>query len=150
MPRDVPAQTVRLYDNRDKVRQNLALFKGMAVEAKALSIMRQAYRGEYPDSYEVIDDPGRIVPLKGDAKFTIHTRRTVEIEGEGFRLREYAVTLAPTNLENRITVDERDFLLPELTTRPVAIMVDPLSVKKGVPTRLFIIERRSSIDKPLG
>lgn len=140
-PSAIPAQTVQLLDTEKKrVEQNVSLFQGMSFEKQILTIMKQAYTGEYPASYE-IDLVGRTFNVFEKSGVQVELVRVVNVTGEGLRVKEYDLRLLPQHDNGEIQVMEKYFLVPELAEKPVGITLDSLSVTKDTTTRLFIIER---------
>lgn len=140
MPQRVPAQTVRLSSGKkQKVQQNLALFTGMPLEKKVLTLVRQALTDQLPESYMV-----RTIGKQMDLfpALWISLKREIVVEGEGLAVREYLVSLKDGKEQARLS--EREFLRSELTSRPLAVAVEELLLRQGAQTRLFIVERRDA------
>jgi len=138
MPQRVPAQTIRLSSGKkQKIQQNLSLFNGMPLEKKILTLIRQTYTDQLPESYEV-----RVVNRQIDifpALWMSFTREIV-VEGEGLAVREYRVSLKSGMEQIRMT--EQEFLRSELTSQPLAVAVDELLLSDGRHSRVFVVERR--------
>lgn len=138
MPQRIPAQTIRLSSGKkQKIQQNLSLFNGMPLEKKMLTLIRQTYTDQLPESYEV-----RVVNRQIDlfpALWMSFTREIV-VEGEGFAVREYRVSLKSGTEPVRLT--EQEFLRSELTSQPLAVAVDELLLSDGSHSRVFVVERR--------
>jgi conjugal transfer pilus assembly protein TraK len=138
MPQRVPAQTIRLSSGKkQKIQQNLTLFNGMPLEKKILTLIRQTYTDQLPESYEV-----RVVNRQIDifpALWMSFTREIV-VEGEGLAVREYRVSLK-SGME-QIRLSEQEFLRSELTNQPLAVAVDELLLSDGRHSRVFVVERR--------
>lgn len=138
IPKRVPAQTIRLSSGKKtKIRQNLTIFKGMPLETKILTLIRQSYTDQIPESY-MVRTVGRQIDLFPSLWMSL--RREIVVEGEGLAVREYLVSLREGAGEVRLT--ERDFLRSELTSRPLAVAVDELLLAEGVQSRVFIVEQR--------
>lgn len=140
MPQRVPAQTVRLSSGKKKkVQQNLAIFDGMPLEKKVLTLIRQAYTDQLPESYMV-----RTIGRQEDLfpALWMSLRREIMVEGEGLAVREYLVSLKEGAGQTRLS--EREFLRSELTVRPLAVAVEELLLQKGTRSRVFIVERRDT------
>lgn len=144
MPQRVPAQTVRLSTGiKKRVQQNLALFSGMPLEKKILTLIKQAYTDQLPESY-VIRTIGRQIDLF--PALWVRFKREIVIEGEGVAIREYSVSLKE-GVEQTL-LSEREFLRSELTNRPLAVAMDEPLLRKGTQSRLFIVEQRD-FDAPI-
>lgn len=143
MPQRVPAQTIQLSSGKkQKVQQNLALFSGMPLEKKILTLIRQAYTDQLPESY-LVKEVNRQMNLF-PALWMSFTREIV-VEGEGLAVREYRVSLKSGTEQMRLS--EQEFLRSELTTQPLAVAVDELLLGGRNHSRVFIVERRDS-DSP--
>ncbi len=144
MPQRVPAQTVRLSTGTKKrVQQNLALFNGMPLEKKILTLIKQTYTDQFPESY-VIRTIGRQIDLF--PALWVRFKREIVVEGEGVAIREYGISLREGVEQTRLS--EREFLRSELTNRPLAVAMDEPLLRKGTQSRLFIVEQRDS-DAPV-
>jgi conjugal transfer pilus assembly protein TraK len=138
MPQRVPAQTIRLSSGKkQKIQQNLSLFNGMPLEKKILTLIRQTYTDQIPESYEVrvVNRQINLFP----ALWMSFTREIV-VEGEGLAVREYRVSLKSGTESVRLT--EQEFLRSELTSQPLAVAVDELLLSDGSHSRVFVVERR--------
>lgn len=143
MPQRVPAQTVRLSSGKKrKVQENLAIFSGMPLEKKILTLIRQTFTDQIPESYMV-----RTVGKQMDLfpALWMSLRREIVVEGEGLAVREYLVSLKEGTGQTRLS--EREFLRSELTNRPLAVAVEELLLREGTRSRVFIVERRDA-DEP--
>ena len=149
-PKNITAQTIQLISNKPDIRKNHSAFKDMPLERKALEIIRQAYNGEFPDSYTVkhVEKEWSLsIPRGKGKKAAVDAKapnvrakmtRIVEIEGEGLLLKEYALKLMDDYPEKEIKVSEKMFLVPELASSPVALALDPLMIGKKYDTRLSL------------
>jgi conjugal transfer pilus assembly protein TraK len=138
IPQRVPAQTIRLSSGKkQKVQQNLALFSGMPLEKKVLTLIRQTYTDQLPESYEI-----RVVNRQINLFPSLWMRfvREIVVEGEGLAVREYRVSLKSGTEQVRLS--EQEFLRSELTRQPLAVAVDELLLSDGSHSRVFIVERR--------
>ena len=145
VPKKIPAQWIQLVSKTGDVKRNLSLFEGKDFEKKVVTLVKQAWTGEYPDSYTV-EDIDRRLTIGGMAWLDVTLRRTVDVEGEGFRIKEYALLLSDNAVEAHRGIREKQFVRPRLSEHPLAITLDSLIVRKETPTRLFIVER--SIREP--
>ncbi len=140
MPQRVPAQTIRLSSGKkQKVQQNLAIFSGMPLEKKILTLIRQTYTDQLPESY-LVREIERQVDLF--PALWMSFIREVVVEGEGLAVREYRVSLRRGTEQMRLS--EKEFLRSELTHQPLAVAVDELLLRSGAQSRVFIVERRDS------
>ena len=137
IPKRIPSQTVRLNAGIQKIRKNASLYAGMPFEKKVVGIVKSVYTDEIPDSFTVENDNKKANIFK-DLNLTLF--RTVSVDGEGIRVKEYRATLKEGVKENPIEISERDFLRAELATRPVAIMIDRLKLNKGDTAKVLIVE----------
>ena len=135
MPKRIPARTVILSNGDNKVKKNESLFKGMPFEKELLSIIKYVYKQEIPDSFSVTEEHQPFNLYKRDG-LNLILIRSVRIDGEGLRAKEFAVR-AIKNAE----LNEKDFLKNELATNPVAIAIDKLRLAPGDTARVIIIER---------
>ncbi len=140
IPKKIPAQWVQLVSKTDNIKKNLSLFDGKDFEKKIVTLIKQAWTENYSDSYtiEKIDRP---LAIKGLGWIDITLRRIVDIDGEGFLIKEYILLLNGTVVADEQNVLEKQFVLPQLSENPLAITLDALTIKKDIPTRLFIVER---------
>jgi len=139
-PKNIPAQTISLTSPRKNLDKNLSLFKGIPFEDMVVSLIKDAYTDKIPDSFTV-KPVNRSVNVFRDVD--VFLKRKVIIDGEGLILNEYDLTLKPSAPETEKTVEEKNFLVPELTQNPVGISLEHLTVKKEHPTRLFIVEKHN-------
>jgi conjugal transfer pilus assembly protein TraK len=145
VPRKLPAQWVRLggVDNK-KIEKNLSLFQGQSFEEKVLKIMKQAYRGDYPDSYTVKEEQRQVEqPLL--KQFNIRLQSVVSVDGEGLKVKVFDVSLAMGVRQNKARVEEKTFL--PLGHNVVAIALGSLVLRKDHSTRLFILEQSKDQDQ---
>ena len=140
IPKKIPAQWIRLVSKTGDIQRNLSLFEGKDFEKRIVTLIRQAWTQAYPDTYN-IEEIDRHLTIEGMAWLDITLRRTVDIDGEGFRIKEYALLLSDTTAEQQRSIHEKQFVLPRLSENPLAITLDGLTLRKESPTRLFIVER---------
>ena len=139
IPRKVPAQTVILASGSHRIEKNLSLFKGMAFEEKIVRLIRYAYTRDIPESFDVRAVSKKFRLFKD---ITVDLREVITVEGEGLTLKEYVLGLRDGSSRKKVPVEEKDFLLPELSSHPLAIALEHGSVIRGRTTRLFIVERK--------
>jgi len=144
LPQRVPTQTIRLSSGQKKrIEQNLSLFAGMPLEKKILTLVKQIFTGDIPESY-LIRQHGRQLDLFQD--LWLSAKREIVVEGEGLAVREYLVSLKAGSEAMRLA--EGDFLRKELTTSPLAVALDEPLLEPGEIARLFIVERRTESNEP--
>ncbi len=140
IPKKIPAQWVQLISKAGNIKKNLALFEGKAFEKKIVTLIKDAWKESYPDSF-VTQNLHRPVTVQGLEWMDITLRRIVVVEGEGFVIKEYALLLSDGAAENERNVLEKQFILPRISENPLAISLDALVINKKSPTRLFVIEK---------
>jgi len=138
LPRNVPAQAVQLVSTRKRINKNISILQGIPFEKKVVLMVKTAYRDEIPESFTV-----RRVDKSFDIfrYVAVRLNRTVTAEGEGLILNEYVITLKPGFPGTQRRLKETLFLTPELAQHPVGIALEYLILRKGQPSRLFIVER---------
>ncbi len=140
-PKRIPSQTVRLSTGKLKtIKQNASIMGGLPIEKKTSLLIRLAVTDNLPDSFESVTPNKRFKIFKG---LKVILKRTVLVEGEGLRLKEYYVTNEKTlgpGEDALIRLDEKDFMLTDLTTNTLAIAMDKPNIKKGETARVFIVE----------
>jgi len=140
-PKRIPSQTIRLSSGKLKsIKQNASLMSGMPIEKKTALLIKLAVTDTLPESFEIaaLNKPFKI--FKG---LKIILKRTVLVEGEGLRLKEYYVTnekIAGPGENNVIKLSEKDFMVTDLTANTMAIAMDKLNIRKDETLRLFIVE----------
>ena len=141
IPRRIPAQTIRLSSGKLKtIKQNASLMGGLPIEKKTALLIKLAVTDNLPDSFEIATPNKRFKIFKG---LKVILKRTVLVEGEGLRLKEFYVTnqkAAGPGEEGLIRFDEKDFMLTELTTNTLAIAMDKPNITKDETARVFIVE----------
>jgi len=140
IPERRPAQMIQLSgDKLDNVKKNMSLYKGLTFEKKIMMLMKQAHQGEYPESYEIklLNKP---IKALMDTSVFIVLNREIKIEGEGLLLKEYQLTLFDNFPNEQVQVLEKQFIVPELTNKPIGITLDSLILRKNAVTRLFVLE----------
>ncbi len=140
-PVRIPSKTVRLSTGAEKrIKQNAALFESLPFENKVLTIIEKMYTGDIPESFLVKTLNRPVLSMLGDLKgLAISLIRTIDIEGEGLRGKEFSLSI---NKGHPIDFSEQDFLLVGLTKRPLGISLDKLRLESpSDKARLFIVER---------
>jgi len=138
LPRNVPAQAVQLTSLEKNIKKNISIFEGLPFERKVLLMVKAAFREEIPDSFTV-KHLNRSLDLF--RYISVILRKEVKADGEGLVLKEYVLLLKDSYPGTQRRVEEKQFLLPELTHNPVGISLEKLILRKGRPSRLFIVER---------
>ena len=138
VPEKVPAQNIRLVSKKKQIKKNLSLFEGIPFEKKVLMITKCAFQDDIPDSFTV-----KAVNNKKDLfrDLNIFSKRTIVAEGEGIELQEYLISLKPGCSKQKIILEEKNFLLPELVKNPIGITLEKTILSKGETGRLFIVEK---------
>lgn len=139
LPKRIPAATVTLSAPvADKAKKNMSLFRNMPHEDKLMRVIQQVYKDDFPETYSVVE-VNQEIPIFKNADFRL--RRTVVIEGEGIRVREYAMRVDPSAGIKGFRISESDFMKPEIVLRPAAISIDRVNIGKGEVARVIVVER---------
>ena len=133
LPKRIPSRTVTLSGDDRKASKNFSFFDGMPFEKKILSIIKSVYTEDIPDSFTVRNEDRPFSLYRGLKLILI---RTVRVEGEGLRVKEFAA-----QTEENIELSEKDFLKTEITSGPVAIAIDKLRLSPGETAKVLIVER---------
>ena len=138
VPKDIPARAVKLISKKKDIKKNLSLFEGIPFEKKVLLLVKDVYRDQIPESFTVksLNRPFNIF-----RDIDVSLKQQVIADGEGLDVKEYVLTLKPQSMKEKIRLKEKFFLLPELARNPIGIALENLTLKKGHPARLFIVER---------
>ena len=138
-PQRIPSQTIRLTSGKErKIKENLSLYSGLPFEKKLLKAIKDVYTENIPDSYNVIKKEKRF-SLYREIYLTL--KRTVDIEGEGLRIKEYEASLRGETTEFRL--NEKMFLRTELAENPVALSLERHILRTGDTSRLYVVEQRA-------
>ncbi|BDV42654.1 hypothetical protein GURASL_15770 [Geotalea uraniireducens] len=138
-PQRIPSQTIRLTSGRErKIKENLSLYAGLPFEKKLLRAIRDIYTENIPDSYSVVRKDKRYLMFR---EIALTLKRTVDIEGEGLRIKEYEATLRGEPSEFRL--NEKMFLRTELAENPVAVALERHILRQGDTSRIFVVEQRA-------
>lgn len=138
VPKPVRAQTILLKSGKDKVAENLSMFDSVPLENKITKLVKNSFTDTIPQSFSVTDVNERInIFMDIDVFF----KRTVSIPGEGLILKEFVLSLKHPKPDLEIPVKEKDFLVPELAAKPLAISLEPKPLKGNAMIRLFVVER---------
>jgi conjugal transfer pilus assembly protein TraK len=138
-PQRIPSQTIRLTSGKDrKIKENLSLYAGLPFEKKALKAIKDVYTENIPDSYSVSKREKRFLSYK---EILLTLKRTVDIEGEGLRIKEYEISLRGETHEFKL--NEKMFLKTELAENPVAVSLERHILRTGDTSRLYVVEQRA-------
>ena len=138
-PKPINAQTVELKLDKDHIEKNLTFFKGLSVEEKILKLVKSVRTDTIPESFVK-----RRIGVRLDIFKTIdvYYRKDVVAEGEGLVLKEYVIALKRDAGLAEIEINEKQFLVPDLTKTPLGISLEDFRLgKDNTRTRLFIVER---------
>jgi conjugal transfer pilus assembly protein TraK len=138
-PQRIPSQTIRLSSGRtSKIRENRSLYAGLPFEKKVLKALKEVYTENIPDSYIITNKEKRVTSFR---EILLTLKRTVDIEGEGLRIKEYEA--APQGETTPFKMNEKMFLRPEVTDNPVAIALERHLLRQGDTSRVFVVEQRA-------
>ena len=139
-PRNIPARFVKLAGDTKKIEENLSLFKDMPAEKVVIMMIKKVYVNDIPESFTIKKVNHRIDIFRD---IDVIFNRTIIAEAEGVRLKEYIVRLKKSYKKDRMKVMEKYFLVPELAQNPIGIALETLTLLKGKPTRLFVVENKN-------
>lgn len=143
-PQRVPSQTIRLSSGLEKkIRENLSLYSGLPFEKKVLKAIREVYTENIPDSYTINKQEKRFFTFK---EILLTLKRTVDIEGEGLRIKEYEASLRGATPEFKM--NEKMFLRTALAENPIAISLERHILRTGDSSRIFVVEQRAERQGP--
>ena len=138
-PQRIPAQTIRLSSGRErKIKENISLYAGLPFEKKLLRAIRDVYTENIPDSYSVIRTDKWFSMFR---EIVLTLKRTIDIEGEGLRIKEYEAKLRGGPAEFRMS--EKMFLRTELAENPVAVALERHILRQGDSARVFVVDQRA-------
>lgn len=138
-PQRIPSQTIRLTSGKErKIKDNLSLYAGLPFEKKVLKAIKDVFTENLPDSYSISRKEKRITSFR---EILLTLKRTVDIEGEGLRIKEYEATLRGEITEFKMS--EKLFLRTELAENPVAISLERHVLRSGDSSRVFVVEQRA-------
>lgn len=143
-PQRIPSQTIRLSSGKEnKIRENLSLYGGMPFEKKILKVIKEVFTENIPDSYSINRQDKRFYTFK---EILLTLKRTIDIEGEGLRIKEYEVALR--NETSDFKMNEKMFLKTSLVENPVAITLERHVLRKGDSSRVLVVEQRAERQPP--
>lgn len=141
-PQRIPSQTIRLSSGKDrKIKENIGLYAGLPFEKKVLKAIRDVYTENIPDSYSVSRKEKRFNSYR---EILLTLKRTVDIEGEGVRIKEYEASLRSETTQFKM--NEKMFLRTEIAENPVAVSLERHILRTGDTSRIFVVEQRA--EKP--
>ena len=136
-PAEINAVTVRLaLPKSETVEKNIARYKNMPLEKQALQLIKEAYDGVFPSSYQVIDkkQPEHLCP-----DLDLVRQQVVEIEGVGLRLKSFKAT---SRLATDLELNEKTFLAAAVGNPILAVAIEQHNLKPKQSTRVFVVERK--------
>lgn len=139
-PVEIPSVTLRLASPRGNTfKKNIAHYKNLPLEKRALQIIGEAYNGDYPSSYQVAEPEKQII-LSADLNTTL--MQVVDVDGVGLRLKKYLVkSLSP----KAITLDEKTFLSPSISSSILAVAVENHTLAPDEITRVFVVDQKEQV-----
>ncbi|BEH08863.1 hypothetical protein GSUET_04750 [Geobacter sulfurreducens subsp. ethanolicus] len=138
-PQRVPSQTIRLTSGQEKkIKENLSLYAGLPFEKKVLKAIREVYTENIPDSYTIIKKEKHFNTFR---EILLTLKRTVDIEGEGLRIKEYEASLRGETPEFKM--NEKMFLRTALVENPIAVSLERHVLRAGDTSRVFVVEQRA-------
>ena len=136
-PTGIPSVTIRLASPKgDSFKKNIAHYKNLPLEKQALQIIREAYEGTYPSSYQV-SEPTKIETLSPDLEVTL--TQVVDVDGVGLRLKKYAVK---SLVQDMVTLDEKLFLTSSVSQSILAVAIEDHNLHTGQATRVFVVDQK--------
>ncbi len=132
-----PPPPIRLaVPKGDTVRENREHLGGLPRELQLVTLIREVYTGELPESY-LVRPVNRAVFLSPD--LTVVIRRLVVVEGEGLQVKELHVTARAEGGEQQLA--EHLFADPALgPERKAAVAIVKTHLQPGETTRVFVVE----------
>ncbi len=139
IPARIPAQTLQLTPGKaGTAKKNMELYGELPFEKKIITIVKRVYTNDAPDSFTKTVVNRKIDVFKD---LEVILRSIYAIEGEGLRVKEFEVRIAPASTLGTISFKESDFLRTDISLHPVAVSVESMTLKKGETSRLFVVER---------
>jgi conjugal transfer pilus assembly protein TraK len=136
-PKRIPSVTLRLSPPATgDFKQNISRYQALPFEKRVLKLIREAYLGEYPDSYRIAE-ADTMVNISVD--LSVRLVQIVDVEGVGLRLKEYKVK---ATADEPIHITEKDFLRAEMGERIIAVVVENHNIEQRGSSRVFIVEQR--------
>jgi len=145
LPTEINAVTVRLaLPKGETVEKNIARYKNMPLEKQALQLIREAYAGVFPPSYQVRDKIQKTQKIPFCPGIDLVLQQVVEVEGVGLLLKSFMVT---SRLATDVELTEKPFLVAAIGNRILAVAIVEHHLKPNQSTRVFVVERK---DLPTG
>ncbi|MBU0993383.1 MAG: type-F conjugative transfer system secretin TraK [Proteobacteria bacterium] len=142
-PKSIDSQIIELKYDQDHIKKNLAYFNGLPLEKKILKMIKSAITDKMPDSF-TRKRVGQTLPIFKD--LDIYHAKDVIAEGEGLILKEFVLALRKNPEHPEIRLTEKQFMIPELSTKPLGITLENFILNDQLTkTRLFIVERKDNI-----
>jgi len=139
IPARIPAQTLQLTPGKaGTAKKNMELYGELPFEKKIIAIVKRVYTNDAPDSFTKTVVNRKIDVFKD---LEVILRSIYSIEGEGLRVKEFEVRIAPASTLGTISFKESDFLRTDISLHPVAVSVESMTLKKGETSRVFVVER---------
>ena len=143
-PAEINAATVRLaLPKSETVEKNIARYKNMPLEKQALQLIKEAYGGTFPSSYQVTEKTAS-VSLCPDLDLV--QQQIVEVEGVGLRLKTFKAT---SRLTTDIDLEEKTFLSSRIGNPILAVAVEQHTLKPKQSTRVFVVEKKEALQGPM-
>jgi len=139
-PRNIPAQTIELVSRKKNIRQTLSLFDGLAFEKKIIQLIQAAYKDEVADSFSVTSVNH---PMNLFRDMDVLFSRQVIADGEGLILKEYILSMKSTSAAPALRLEEKFFMVPEITQYPLGISLEHMNLTMGQVSRLFVVEKHT-------
>ncbi len=142
VPQNIPAQRIVLGTDKHKTMAgNIEMYGAMSLEEQVVDLTVRAMKGELPDSVRINGpkEKGWLSSMVPGAE--IQEIRTIQLEGVGLTLTEYAV-----RSKNRAKLDERMFLSTKFGSNIVGITIHPLEVRPSEVSRAYIVQKGVSYE----
>jgi len=137
VPKRIPAALVYLKDKESEIKSHLQEVEGSSYEERLALLVKQLFSGQIPLGSDFIEDEKQFNFYKD---LIIQKKGFYVIEGEGIQISYFEISYKGD--KPFVDLNERMFLKQELTTRPLAVSLDKLKLKKGEKAVLLIIEKR--------
>lgn len=135
VPQDRQATTIILDSPEGNMTANVNMFRGLPWERKLGKIVRMAFRGEMPSSFQRLPVKGRILDT-GDSKLDARIAEGRQINGLGLRV--YVVRVVNKS-ERPVFLNEKSFLTT--VQWPAAVSIEDPRLVPGQATRVVVVER---------
>jgi len=143
-PAEINAATVRLaLPKSETVEKNIARYKNMPLEKQALQLIKEAYGGAFPSSYQVTD---KTVSVSLCPDLDLVQQQIIEVEGVGLRLKTFKAT---SRLTTDIDLEEKTFLSSAIGNPILAVAVEQHTLKPKQSTRVFVVEKKEALQGPM-